>query len=153
MKPSPLVTSGGVRRHTVRGMRKITKAALVGGAAAAAIAATVGVGMGVAQAEPDYTTYGSRGDQSGWAYASELIDQRMLTSSPQATQLGWNVCNQLTMTGMTEPQLRHSWEDQGYSIHTTVAIVAGATYHFCPWNEEIPAPAPPAPAPQLKRAL
>ena len=43
MKPSRLVTSGGVRRHTVRGMRKITKAALVGGAAAAAIAATVGV--------------------------------------------------------------------------------------------------------------
>jgi len=44
MKPSRLVTSGGgVRRHTVRGMRKITKAALVGGAAAAAIAATEGV--------------------------------------------------------------------------------------------------------------
>jgi hypothetical protein len=43
MKPSRLVTCGGVRRHTVRGMRKITKAALVGGAAAAAIAATVGV--------------------------------------------------------------------------------------------------------------
>ena len=52
----------------------------------------------------------------------------------------------LTMTGMTEPQLRHSWEDQGYSIHMTVAIVAGATYHFCPSNEEIPAPAPLAPA-------
>ena len=83
MKPSGLVTSGGVRRHTVRGMRKITKAALVGGAAAAAIAATVGVGVGVAQAEPDYTTYGSRGDQSGWAYASELIDQGMLTSTPR----------------------------------------------------------------------
>jgi hypothetical protein len=31
MKPSRLVTSGGVRRHTVRGMKKITKAALVGG--------------------------------------------------------------------------------------------------------------------------
>ena len=43
MKPSRLVTSGGVRRHTGRGMRKISKAALVGGAAAAAIAATVGV--------------------------------------------------------------------------------------------------------------
>ena len=43
MKPSRLVTFGGVRPHTVRGMRKITKAALVGGAAAAAIAATVGV--------------------------------------------------------------------------------------------------------------
>ena len=43
MKPSRLVTSGGVRRHTARGMKKITKAALVGGAAAAAIAATVGV--------------------------------------------------------------------------------------------------------------
>jgi hypothetical protein len=43
MKPSRLVTSGGVRRHTVRGMKKITKAALVGSAAAAAIAASVGV--------------------------------------------------------------------------------------------------------------
>ena len=43
MKPSRLVTSGGVRRHTVRGIRKITKAALLGGAAAAAIAAAVGV--------------------------------------------------------------------------------------------------------------
>ena len=43
MKPSRLVTSGGVRRHTGRGMKKITKAALVGGAAAAAIAATVGM--------------------------------------------------------------------------------------------------------------
>ena len=43
MKPSRLVTSGGVRRHTGRGMSKISKAALVGGAAAAAIAATVGV--------------------------------------------------------------------------------------------------------------
>ena len=43
MKPSRLVTSGGVRHHTGRGMKKITKAALVGGAAAAAIAATVGL--------------------------------------------------------------------------------------------------------------
>ena len=43
MKPSRLVTSGGVRRHTARGMTKITKAALAGGAAAAAIAATMGV--------------------------------------------------------------------------------------------------------------
>ena len=43
MKPSRLVTSGGVRHHTGRGMKKITKAALLGGAAAAAIAATVGV--------------------------------------------------------------------------------------------------------------
>ena len=43
MKPSRLVTSGGVRRHTVRGMRKITKAALLSGAAAVALAATVGV--------------------------------------------------------------------------------------------------------------
>ena len=43
MKPSRLVTSGGVRRPTVRGMRKITKATLAGGAAAAVIAATVGV--------------------------------------------------------------------------------------------------------------
>jgi hypothetical protein len=43
MKPSRLVTSGGARRHTARGRKKITKAALVGGAAAAAIAATVGV--------------------------------------------------------------------------------------------------------------
>ena len=43
MKPSRLVTSGGVRRHTVRGMKKITKAGLVGGAAALAIAGTVGV--------------------------------------------------------------------------------------------------------------
>ena len=36
MTPSRLVTSDGVRRHTVRGMRKITKAALAGGAAALA---------------------------------------------------------------------------------------------------------------------
>ena len=43
MKPSRLVTSGAVRRHTARGMKKITKAALMGGAAAAAIATTVGV--------------------------------------------------------------------------------------------------------------
>jgi hypothetical protein len=42
-EPSPVVTFGGVRRHTARGMRKISKAALMGGAAAAAIAATVGV--------------------------------------------------------------------------------------------------------------
>ncbi len=40
MKPSRLVTSGGVRRHTARGMKKITKAALVG---AAAVAAAVGL--------------------------------------------------------------------------------------------------------------
>jgi hypothetical protein len=31
MKPSRLVTSGGVRRHTLRGLRKITKTALAGG--------------------------------------------------------------------------------------------------------------------------
>ena len=43
MKPSRLVTSGGVRRHTVRGRKKITKAALATGAAAAVIAASVGV--------------------------------------------------------------------------------------------------------------
>ena len=43
MKPSRLVTSGGVRRPTGRGMKKITKAALMGGAAAAAIAATIGI--------------------------------------------------------------------------------------------------------------
>ena len=30
MKPSGLVTSGGVRRHTIRRNRKITKAALAG---------------------------------------------------------------------------------------------------------------------------
>ena len=41
MKPSRLVTSGGVRRNTVRGMRKITKAALAGGVASAAIAASL----------------------------------------------------------------------------------------------------------------
>ena len=60
MKPSRLVTSGGVRRHTVRGMSKITKAALVGGAAAAAIAATVGVAS-PAQA------------YSGYAYAHTVV--------------------------------------------------------------------------------
>jgi hypothetical protein len=40
MTPSSLVTSGGVRRHTARGMKKITKAALAGGAAAVALATT-----------------------------------------------------------------------------------------------------------------
>ena len=53
MKPSRLVTSGGVRRDTARGMRKSTKAALVSGAAAAAIAATVGVAA-PANAYPAY---------------------------------------------------------------------------------------------------
>ena len=48
MKPSRLVTSGGVRHHTGRGMKKITKAALVRTAAAlavagAALAATTGI--------------------------------------------------------------------------------------------------------------
>jgi hypothetical protein len=37
-------------------------------------------------------------------------------------------------------------EDAYTMLIEAVAIVAGATYHFCPWNEEIPAPAPLAPA-------
>ncbi len=114
-------------------------------AATLAVVAALGVGAGVAQAEPDFTAYGSRGDQSGWAYATELRDQGFVMSIPQATQLGANMCNQITAFGMTEQQLRWQMENQGYSIHMTVAIVAGATYHFCPWNEEIPAPVPVAP--------
>jgi hypothetical protein len=35
MKPSPLVTSGGARRHTAGGIKKISKAAFAGGAGAA----------------------------------------------------------------------------------------------------------------------
>ncbi len=57
MKPSRLVTSGGVRRHTVRGMRRITKAALVGGAAAATIAVGSLVGAGSANADSGYDNY------------------------------------------------------------------------------------------------
>ena len=43
MKPSRLVTSGGAPHPTGRGRKKISKAALLSGAAAAAIAGTVGV--------------------------------------------------------------------------------------------------------------
>jgi hypothetical protein len=70
MKPSRLVTSGGVRRPTVRGMRKITKAALLGGVAAAAIAATAGIGLatsGTANAFPGFCP-GGGGGYGGFGY-------------------------------------------------------------------------------------
>jgi hypothetical protein len=76
MKPSRLVTSGGVRRHTVRGMRKITKAALLGGAVAAAIAATVGVAA-PAQAFPGFCPgggYGAFGYCDGPTYPDGSYD-------------------------------------------------------------------------------
>ena len=80
MKPSRLVTSGGVRRHTVRGMKKITKAALLGGLATAAIAATVGMAS-PAQAFPGFGYcpgggggYGSFGYCDGPTYPDGSYD-------------------------------------------------------------------------------
>ena len=77
MKPSRLVSSGGVRRHTVRGMRKITKAALLVGAVAAAIAATVGVAA-PAQAFPGFCPggggYGAFGYCDGPTYPDGSYD-------------------------------------------------------------------------------
>jgi hypothetical protein len=110
------------------------------------VVAALGIGGGLAHAEPDFTVYGNRGDQNGWTYASELRHQGLIITDQGAAELGSQLCNQITLRGITERQLRWEMEDQ-YSIHMTVAIVSGATYHFCPWNEEIvtPPPAPPAP--------
>ena len=87
MKPSRLVTSGGVRRHTARGMRKITKAALVGGAAAAAIAATVGVAAPAQADTQDYFRALANSDFEGeqrleGAHAGEQDLQPALAPGP-----------------------------------------------------------------------
>ena len=126
MKPSPLLTSGGVRRHTARGMKKITKAALVGGAAAAAIAATMGV------AAPANASEGS--------YLQALNNSGLtIYNAGSAVNAGLAVCAELRL-GYTYSQEAWSlvqgaygpYGDGNYTFGDGIAQVAAAHNHLCP---------------------
>ena len=80
MKPSRLVTSGSVRRPTVRGLRKITKAALASGAAAAAIAATVGV---PAPANASEGSYLQAVNDAGTFHAADIRQTSKMVEQPR----------------------------------------------------------------------
>jgi hypothetical protein len=88
MRPSHLVTAGGVRRHTVRGMSKTTKAALAGGVTAAAIAATVGI------AAPASASYGMHRITSvvEWGGADCIAIEGPYASNPYLTGTA-STCN------------------------------------------------------------
>ena len=103
MKPSRLVTSGGVRHHTGRRMKKITKAALVGGAAAAAIAATVGVAAPASASPGSFLGY--MHSEGFWNTGG---DAAML-------QMGYWVCNQL---------------DAGWTPAATTAAISANNYFY-----------------------
>jgi hypothetical protein len=75
MKASPLVTFGG-RRHP-GGMRKITKAALAGGAAAVALAATMGVAAPAQAVGPGPPWQRGSGPDRGHLERSELHQRRV----------------------------------------------------------------------------
>ena len=124
MKPSRLVTSGGVRRHTGRGMKKITKAALVGGAAAAAIAATVGIAPTASATPVENTWYLQSLVNKGW----EIWDVNLLL------QQGNQVCNDIdNIPGWTGADARN-WliSYNGYSYQGAYEVVDAATYNICP---------------------
>jgi hypothetical protein len=127
MNPSRLVTSGGVRRHTVRGMRKITKAALVGGAAAAAIAATVGL------ASP------ANASSSGYLAAVEDVAYGV----PTSTQLGVGngTCAILTearSSGMSPgaglASVGMLFLTNGFTPEDAATVVYAAVTELCPSN-------------------
>ena len=119
MKPSRLVTSGGVRRPTVRGMRKITKAALVGGAAAAAIAATVGMASPAqADAQSYFNTLEHNFNWVIWDYPG------VLSQGNTVCQLLWDDVNPM------------SWLTYvvGYEPNAASHIIAASRIGLCPGN-------------------
>ena len=81
MKPSRLVTSAGLRRHAAGGMKKFTKAALLSGAAAAAIAGTLGMASPANASETSY--------ENAVYYSTGL-------SGSEVTDLGYTVCKAVT---------------------------------------------------------
>ena len=143
MKPSRLATSGGARRHTARGMKKITKAAVMGGAAAAAIAATVGIAPAASASSTGFLNkvhaegfWNTRGDAG-------LLNQ------------GYWICNELD-NGYTVDNvaMRLDWVNS-FNPGAVGAFAAIATFELCPfhagqgWYESRPLYA----SPQLKRAV
>jgi hypothetical protein len=121
-------------------MKNIVKAAIGG----VAIAGALAIGTGVAQADPsDFQIYGSKGDQSGYELSRELTFQGLVVSTPQATDLGNRVCNDLAR-GYAENQMGMYLMSQGYSSRQAVAIVGGGRWHFCPWYapNDVPVNAP-----------
>jgi Protein of unknown function (DUF732) len=146
-EPSPVVTFGGVRRHTARGMRKISKAALMGGAAAAAIAATVGV----AAPASSYT--------ADDAFLDTLSANGVIwTSTDSVIAEGHQVCAAFDMGYGFHPvvdavrsySLANWGPYQAMSDRQSAGLVGAAIGAYCPWHEDVIYGSP---APQLKRAL
>jgi Protein of unknown function (DUF732) len=124
MKPSRLVTSGGARRHTARGRKKITKAALVGGAAAAAIAATVGLAS-PASAYSDETYFLDLQVAHGWT----IWDPVGHVAKAR------NVCYQLS-SGVNGYTVRDNVYFANYSWNRSAAasFVQDSATALCPWT-------------------
>ena len=123
MKPSRLVTSGGVRHHTGRGMKTITKAALMGGAAAAAIAATVGVAA-PANAYSDETYFLDLQVSHGWVIwdpAGHVAKAR-------------NVCYQLNYANGYQVTSNVYYANGPWSWDTAHEFVNDSATALCPWK-------------------
>ena len=130
MKPSRLATSGGVRPHTGRGMKKISKAALLSGAAGAAIAATVGA------AAP------AQADTGQFVYAVNAIGIYSDDGWSGIANVGWQICSDLaygyspdSIAGSLFGQ-SHAYQGYYNSITYTQALseVNLAMAYLCPGN-------------------
>jgi hypothetical protein len=130
MKPSRLVTSGGVRRPTGRGRKKITKAAVLGGAATAAAAATVGM------ASPaNASGYGYNGYDFVYHAANLGIDG-------VTTQVGWSICSEISagwsQDAIAKDLVYHSFLGNGLYDHINYEQAYEEAYYaqqdLCPWT-------------------
>ena len=126
MKPSRPVTFGGVRRRTFRGMRKITKAALLGGAAAAAIAATVGMASPASASEASFEN--AVYYETGYS-GSDIVDLGYVTCDAITGARNANMPPAGTMGALVGIYL-----DSGFSSSDAGAIVAYAVTELCPSN-------------------
>jgi len=126
MKPSRLVTSAGLRRHAARGMTKFTKAALLSGAAAAAIAGTLGMASPANASETSY--------ENAVYYSTGL-------SGSEVTDLGYTVCKAVTAgknaglpAAATMGAIGGILIDNGVPNSVSAPIVAYAVTELCPSN-------------------
>jgi hypothetical protein len=91
-------------------------------------AAALVIGAGFAHAD-GHDTEGTINDQNGAAFALELAHDGVIGSDVQATNLAMQVCRERA-GGIPERSIQF-----GYSADTTIDLVDGAEYHFCPAYE------------------